>query len=402
MERIAVVGAGPGAPEGLTGEAVRAIARADVVYAADRHAALAGEKRAPLTPLSAALADMRARRGAGARVAVLVSGDPALFSLLPALEGGFGREALEVVRGVGALGAFCAALKDSFQGAAVLSAHGRDLSPSRLAHAVRTHERTFLFCDALRGPAWLSAVLRESGIADVTVAVGERLGYPEARLVSGTPEQIEGGSFDPLCVARVRNPRPAPGLPPVGIPDDEFIRGKTPMTKLEIRRLAVAALALRPDSVVWDVGAGTGSVSVECARQCPEGAVYAVEREAAALGLIRENAARFFATNLTPVSGEAPEALSGLPAPTHVFLGGSGGAMEDIIAHLEGLGPPLRLVAAAVTLESAERLTRRLSGWKNPEAAQVAVSNLTRAGAYHLFRAQNPVILFSADWEGTP
>ncbi len=397
---IQVIGAGPGAEECVTQEAREAIKGADVVFAAARHAYLAGEKLRALEPLERAMEEMRAFWAQGARVAVLVTGDPALYSLLPALAGAFGRENLSVIPGVGALQALCALLKEPWQDAAVLSAHGRSLSESALAHAVRTHERTFLFCDRTRGPAWLCAALRESGITGVSVAAGEKLTHPDARLIMGSPEALEGEAFDPLCVARVYNPSPAKGLPPVGIPDDEFGRGRTPMTKREIRQLVVSALRLQPGSVVWDVGAGTGSVSVECARQCPEGEVYAVERDADALDLVRQNARKFFVTNLRIIPGCAPEALFGLPAPTHVFLGGSGGGMEQILSHLERLGAPLRLAATAVTLESAHALTMRLSTWKNLEAAQVSVSRLEQAGAYRLLKAQNPVFLFSADWEG--
>ncbi len=400
MEKVAVVGAGPGALDCLTPKALEAVEGADIVFAAERHAHFTGGKLRPLEPLERALEDMRSRRMMGAKVAVLVSGDPALYSLLPALSHAFGRENLSVIPGVGALQALCAQLKEPWQDAAVLSAHGRELAGSALAHTIRTHERTFLFCDSRHDPTWLCAALRENGISGVEVAVGERLSYPDERVISGSPEAIGRETFGPLCLARVFNPCPAKGLPDLGIPDGDFIRGKTPMTKKEIRTLAVAALHLATDSVVWDVGAGTGSVSVECARQCPEGAVYAVERDGEAILLIRENAQKFFATNLAIVPGSAPEALSSLPAPTHVFLGGSGGEMGAILGHIEALGTPVRLAATAVTLESARFMAKRLSGWKRFEAAQVLVSRLEPAGASHLFRAQNPVFLFSADWEG--
>ena len=400
MEKVRGSGAGPGGEGCLTGEARAEIGRADIVYAAERHALLAGGKLRPLEPLERALEEMRSQWIQGAKVAVLVSGDPMLYSLLPALSRAFGRENLFVIPGHGALQSLCAALKEPWQDAAILSAHGREISGSHLAHTVRTHERTFLFCDQRHNPAWLCAALRVNGLSSVEIAVGERLTYQDGRVVSGPPEAVEGEAFDPLCLVRVLNPRPTKGLPPIGIPDKEFTRGKTPMTKKEIRALAVAALRLKPDSVVWDVGAGTGSVSVECARQCPEGYVFAIERDGEALSLIQMNAEKFFATNLIIVSGSAPEALSGLPSPTHIFLGGSGGGMGAILGHIEGLGASVRLAATAVTLESAHFLCGRLSGWKNLEAAQVAVSRLEPAGASHLFRVQNPVFLFSADWEG--
>ena len=400
MEKVRVISAGPGGEGFLAPEARKEIRRADIVYAAERHAHLVGSKRRPLEPLESALEEIRSQWALGAKVAVMVSGDPALYSLLPALARSFGRENLMVTPGAGALQALCAALKEPWQDAAILSAHGRELSGSALAHAVRTHERTFLFCDQRHDPAWLCAALRDNGLSSVDIAVGERLTYQGGRVVSGPPEVVEGETFDPLCLTRVLNPCPVKGLPDIGVADGEFLRGKTPMTKKEVRALVVTALRLKPDSVVWDVGAGTGSVSVECARQCPEGHVFAIERDGEALSLIQQNAQKFFATNLSIVPGRAPEALSGLPSPTHIFLGGSGGGMGAILGHIEGLDASVRLAATAVTLESAGVLTDRLSAWKNLEASQVAVNRLEPAGASHLFRAQNPVFLFSADWEG--
>ena len=168
------------------------------------------------------------------------------------------------------------------------------------------------------------------------------------------------------------------------------------MTKREIRVQVLAALQLPPDAVVWDVGAGTGSVSVECARQCPLGAVYAIERDADALALIKQNQAYFHLQNLHIVEGEAPEALCGLPAPTHVFLGGTGKRTKEICAALPA---GVRIVATAVTMESAQEFAALLPDY---EAAQIAVSRLEKVGSYRMFRAQNPVFVFSAVKGETP
>lgn len=399
MERIAVIGIGPGDEAGMTIEAAREITRADAVYAARRHALLAGEGYLPLEPLGAALDGMYAQWEKGAHIAVLVSGDASLYSLLPLMVRRFGRENLRVTPGVGALQALCAALCEPWQGAAILSAHGRALSESALVHAVRTHARTFLFCDAKHGPRWACDALARAGYGAIEVAVGERLCYPDARVSTGNAEKMREGTYDGLSLVRFLNPVPVSGLPPIGVEDDAFVRGKTPMTKREIRALVVAALRLRPDSVVWDVGAGTGSVSIECANQCPTGRVYAIECDADACGLIQKNAEKFHAANLEIVPGEAPGALAGLAQPTSVFLGGTGGGMDAIIAQIEGMGRAVRLVATAVTLESVNGLTGRLSGWKNLGVSQIAVTRLEPVGRYRMFKAQNPVFLISADWE---
>ena len=203
-------------------------------------------------------------------------------------------------------------------------------------------------------------------------------------------------TYDPLCMAYIENDAPESGLPPVGLSDEAFIRGKTPMTKRDVRALVVSALHLKPDSVVWDVGAGTGSVSVECARQCPLGEVCAIEMKADAFDLIRQNAEKFHVLNLRVIPGRAPDALAGLPAPDAVFLGGTTGAAEDIVHVLREVQRPIRLVATAVTMESAQELLRLMQPMADFEARQVAVSNLEAVGRYTMFKAENPVFVFSA------
>ena len=398
MNRLRVIGAGPGGAGFLTAAAAEAIAGADVVWCAERHAALVPPgKHRPLLPFGAAIDGMEAALREGQRCAVLLSGDPGLYSLLPRLKERFGEEGLSVLPSVSSVQVLCAALGTGWEDARILSAHGRALSPSALCYSVRAHPKTMVLLDGEKNPHWVRAALDGGGLKDLPFVVGERL-CCEGECVASYEER----EYDPLSVAFIANDTPEPGLPPVGIPDGEFIRGKTPMTKREIRRQIVGELGLRPDSVVWDVGAGTGSVSIECSGQCPLGSVFAVEREEEALSLIGKNRERFFAQNLIAVSGEAPEALSGLPLPTHVFLGGTGGRAREILDFLSCLGTRIRLVATAVTVENAAFYTEALSGYGDFTAAQIAVSRLFPAGGIHLLRAENPVFVFSATLEGKP
>ncbi|MEF9974375.1 MAG: precorrin-6y C5,15-methyltransferase (decarboxylating) subunit CbiE [Clostridia bacterium] len=380
MKPIDVVGVGPGVPEQVTQAAREVIERADQVYAAKRHAHLAGGAVRPLGEVQAG-------------GTVLVSGDPGLYSMLGLLKAQFGAENLRVTPGISALQMFCAALCESWQDACLLSVHGRDLPMSGVAYSVRTNASTILFCGPKHTPNVLADALMGAGLAQVEMAVGERLSYPQARITRGTPCEILRGQYDPLCMVRVRNPAPERGLPAIGLADDQLIRGKAPMTKREIRMLVVASLSLTPDAIVWDIGAGTGSVSVECARQCPWGQVYAVERDAQALALLEENKAKFCVSNLRIVPGSAPEALDNLPAPSHVFLGGSGGHLPQILGALEALSQPFRLVATAVSLDSAQTMLN----WAEFDAVQVGVSRLEDVGHVRLFRAQNPVFVLSTD-----
>lgn len=188
-----------------------------------------------------------------------------------------------------------------------------------------------------------------------------------------------------------------------GIADDCFIRGGIPMTKAEIRILALAKAKIRPTDIIIDVGAGTGSLSVEAALQAPLGRVFAVEREPEGIGLIMENAARFGAGNITPVEGEAPDALQQVPAADVVLIGGSGGQLPAILSRAdELLKPGGRLVIMAVTpqtLTEALALMRQKKEY-SLECSGVQVTRLRPAGEKDLFQALNPVYIICCEKRG--
>ena len=179
----------------------------------------------------------------------------------------------------------------------------------------------------------------------------------------------------------------------LGIPDTEFHRGDVPMTKEEVRILTIAKARIRPDAVVYDIGAGTGSVSIECALAACEGQVWAVEKAAEAIPLLEKNRRRFGTDNLYIVEGTAPEAMAGLPAPTHAFIGGSSGSLRGIVAALLEKNPDVRIVVNAVTLETQSEATAcaKEFGFAVYETVSVQASRARKLGRYHMMTAQNPV-----------
>lgn len=183
-----------------------------------------------------------------------------------------------------------------------------------------------------------------------------------------------------------------------GIPDTAFSRDGTPLTREEVRVVALAKLRLPPAGVFWDIGAGTGSVAVEAARLMPRGKVFAVEAREERVGLIAANRERFGLTNLTVVAGEAPAALSALPRPDRVFVGGSGGRLPEILAYLRELLPATgRLAVSAVTLETlaAAAGVLRWPGWQG-EIIGLSVVRGEKVGERTLLRGGNPVFLVVA------
>lgn len=167
------------------------------------------------------------------------------------------------------------------------------------------------------------------------------------------------------------------------------------MTKEEVRAVVLSKLRLKPDAVVWDLGAGTGSVSIECARMCPFGTVYAVEYKPAALEILEKNKAFLQTENLQIIPGRAEEQIGSLPVPDCVFLGGSDGAAPELIEHLCQLKQPVRLVASAVTLETQAELFPLLQKLPQFEVIQLAVSCGRPVGNYHILESNHSVLLFS-------
>lgn len=183
--------------------------------------------------------------------------------------------------------------------------------------------------------------------------------------------------------------------------DDCFIRGNIPMTKSEVRAVSLSKLELQADSVVYDIGAGTGSVSVEAALSAPRGQVYAFEQRTEGCQLIRQNAEKFGVTNLTVAEGRAPEICAGFPVPDRVFIGGSDGAMEEILDWLGGLSVDggMRVVLNVIALETLTRLLAYLQGEKGArweaELVCVQVSRAEKLGNVHRMKAQNPVYVIT-------
>ena len=212
---------------------------------------------------------------------------------------------------------------------------------------------------------------------------------------------MAGQTFDSLSAALIENDQAKPFTP--GLPDEWFQRGSgasgkvVPMTKREVRALALSQLCLTKDAVCWDVGAGTGSVSIEIALQARNGKVYAIEKNGDALDLLKENRIRFHTKNLEVVPGGAPEVCRELPAPTHVFIGGSSGNLREIIALALEKNPAVRIIVTAVTLESLAEMNNIVREFSFTEAdiTSLTAARSREAGPYHLMIGQNPIYLFA-------
>lgn len=397
--KVYLIGVGLGNPDTMTVAARKAAGECTVLTGAKRLLEGWPEKPGIAAIAAADIAAVIEGQETGP-VGVLLSGDVGFYSgaknLYPLLTG----HEVEVFPGLSSLVYFCARLHTPWEDVHPVSAHGRALNA---AGEIQSHKKTFLLTGGKTRAEDICGELCGRGLGGIRVSVGEKLSYPAERIVSGTAEELSAMRFDGLSVLLAENPAPVvrPWNAP-GIPDSAFERGQVPMTKEEIRTLAVSKLRLKPDHILWDVGAGTGSVSVEGAYAVPAGRVYAVERKDEAVELLRVNRAKFGLTNLEIVPGEAPAALEALPAPDRVFLGGTAGKLEDILRLALGKNPAARLVLTCVTLETIAEALRcfQILELGEPEIVQIAATRTRRAGPYHLMDAQNPVWIISGEGKG--
>lgn len=394
--QVRIVGIGPGSREAMTREVGGTIEAADCLIGAKRMLDAVARPGRPTYDAIAPqdIADFIRTHWEYRRFAVVMSGDTGFFSgtkkLLPLLAGC----RVTVLPGLSSLSCLCARLGTSYEDVLPVTLHGRS-EPILLPLA--QGRRVFALVGGENGMGKLCRALTENGMGAARVSVGEHLSYPDEAITTGTAEELSERQFESLAVALIEyGGEPLPVT--AGLPDEAFSRAESvPMTKSEIRAVCLSKLALREDSVVWDVGAGTGSVTVEAAMAARRGRVYAVERKDAAFDILRENLRRFHTDNVTPVSGTAPDACADLPAPTHAFLGGTTGHMKEIIALLLEKNPRVRIVATAVTLESVAELTECVKAFpfRETEAVSLTAARSRKAGAYHLMTGQNPVYIFT-------
>lgn len=397
---VTLIGMGSGTPELLTAQGLAALQSADLIIGAKRllehlPTGCTENRKALYKPenILSCLSEYPA-----ANAALLYSGDTGFYSgaskLLPMLRA-FGISA-QVLPGISSVQLLSAAISRPWQDWKLVSAHGCACDPA--AECLTAGGRpVFFLTGGTETPATLCAKLADAGLGDAHGIIGENLGTPQEHLAFGTAQTLSSNACAPLSVLLIEHTvLPARRTP--GFPDDAFIRGEVPMTKQEVRAAALAKLSVRPTDTLWDVGAGTGSVSVELALAAPRGHVYAVECAPDACALIRQNREKFHAYNLSLIEGTAPQVLAGLPAPDAVFIGGTKGSMAEVVDAALAKNPNARLCISAIALETLSAAIAALAAHgQTAEVTQLAVSRTRPAGKLHLLMANNPIFLITGE-----
>lgn len=397
-ERITVVGVGPAGPVEPA-----AVAGGDLVVGGRRHLDAHARDLPQLVLDGDVPAALDRIADAEGHVVVLASGDPGFFGIVRALAERFGRSALDVRPAVSSVAEVCARAGVPWDDAVVVSAHGRDPDPAIASCAA--HAKVVVLTEPRFGPCELASALLERGVDDRLLVVGERLGSADERVRELDLRSAATAAYhdpnvvlvlDPDLAVGPRPDRAGPPAPADGwaLPTGRFAHRAGMISKPEVRAVALAHLAPTSGRTVWDVGAGSGAVAVECARLGAD--VHAVERDPEQLGHIRENAATF-GVRIHVVEAAAPAALADLPAPDATFVGGGG---TDLPAILDAVAERTRhrIVVALATVERAGPALARLTdaGWR-AEAQLVQVADLAPLGDGHRLVPRNPVVLVLAE-----
>lgn len=405
---VYLVGIGMGGEDQLTGRAMDCLEAAQVITGADRMLesvrSYADGKR---TFSAYKPSEMVQWLGSfqWEEAALVLSGDTGFYSGAEAASKAFMREGwdVEFVPGISSLSYFCARLGKGWQNVVPVSCHGRECD---VVACIRKHKSCFILLGGQISVASLCRQLVGSGMSHVSIWAGENFSYQDERITwEMSPAELimedEHQEFGGLSCVLVENSQALEGqlYPARGPVDSDFIRDQVPMTKAEVRKISVEKLRIGYGAVCYDIGAGTGSVAVEMGMEVRhmggEGEVYAIERKEEALCLIRSNYQKFHGgwEGFHVVEGEAPKAMEGLPAPTHAFLGGTGGRMKEIVAALLEVNPQVRIVANAISLETVGEILDciRDFGFQDTELVQVWAAPVETRGAYHMPIAQNPV-----------
>lgn len=401
---VVIVGMGDNGADSLSRDALRRVGEAQVLMGGERHLAFFADHPAEKFVIRDNLKELAARLQAEARrVVVLASGDPLFYGIAGYLANKIGRERLEVLPGISSMQLAFARIKLSWQDAALASCHAKPIED--VIDVVRDAKKVGIFTDDTNTPARIARELLKAGIGGFRAYVCENLGGVDERVTDCKLEELVDRTFGPLnvlvLVQEADAPAAAAGDWTFGIPEEAFYQRhplKGLITKTEVRVLSLAKMRLRPDNVVWDIGAGSGSVAVEAALLGAR--VWAIEKNKEDCDIIRRNlekfGPKFGGGQVTVIHGTAPAALAGLPDPDAVFIGGSGGELAEIVGLCrQRLPTGGRLVVNLATIENLAALGGAEGGMGDVTLVQINRSRPILD--MHRFEALNPV--FIVTWE---
>ena len=388
MKRVIIAGVGPGSKSCLTEEVKEAIDNSEVLIGSKRLIEEYTDKKTFYAVTAKDIIDIIDNENANNYV-VLMSGDTGFYSGAKKLaEALAGKYEYSIMAGVSSVIYLAAKIGKSWENAAFVSLHGKKQS---YIPVVLQNELTYFLTQG--NVSQICQELYRAGLGQAHIWIGENLSYDNEKITNGNVSEFTEYISEGLTVLAVYNEH-SRAFSITGIADSSFIRSDVPM-KREIRASVVSRMAVSKNSCVYDIGAGTGSVTVELALHALYGTVYAVERTEEGCSLIAKNAEKFGLNNIEIIHGNAAAVIDSLPVPDKVFIGGSGGELEYIFSSILKKNPYVHIVVTAVTLETLNNTISLMekNGMNVLDIVQIAVTEVKKRGRYHMMSANNPVFI---------
>ena len=398
QQKIYLVGAGIEGWEGFGSRALEVIAQAEVMIGHQRHLDIFTDFRGEKMPIGDLPEVLEFLKRTDKRVVVLASGDPTFFGVSRFLLRNLPKERIEIFANVTSMQYAFACIKEPWDDAIFVSVHGRGMHVA--VDKIIAAEKACVLTDKVNTPAAIAAELIERGAEGYEAWLCEDLGLATEKFTKTSVRgllELKPSDLNILILIKTYEPNLVQ-YPLIGIDDDEFHTSKKLITKQEVRAVTLSKLQLQDDLVLWDIGAGSCSVSIEASNLMPNGRIFAVERNLQCIGFINENLKKFCTRNVKLVEAFAPEGLEDLPDPDRVFIGGAGGKLDEIIdAVAQRLKPDGIVVINAVTLDTLSQAVEFLEdhGY-TVEATCVNIAKTRKLTEYKMFEAQNPVYVIAA------
>ena len=406
-DKVHIIGVAPDGASSLLPEAHRLVNRAEIVFGGkrllDMFPSLTSEKITIRNNLAEATDLIKRNRG-HKRIVVLASGDPNFYAIASYLTDKLGKDVVDIIPNVSAMQLAFARIKESWEDAVFVSVHSRPIED--IVETVRSNHKIGIFTDDEHTPAAIAKVLLEHGVDGYQAYICQNLGRKDEKVIETDLHSLCETKLSPLNILillRVQQKKPAGTLYPrlLGIPDEEFHQRRPKeglITKQEVRAVSLAKMRLTDESVLWDIGAGSGAVSIEASFLVRKGRIYAIEKNDADIAIIKKNLQKFHVPNVEVVQAFAPDNLGKLPEPTAVFIGGSGGRMEEILDFVSHrLKPGGCIVINIVALENLSAAVNALKvrGFL-PDVTLVNIARSTSVMELTRFEALNPVFVVTA------
>ncbi|MBN2239900.1 MAG: precorrin-6y C5,15-methyltransferase (decarboxylating) subunit CbiE [Dehalococcoidales bacterium] len=399
--KVSIIGVTPAGIDGLSLAAISKIEQADRLFGGQRLLDMFSDIRAEKTVIGKNLpviAESITREMDVKNIVVLASGDPGFFGIANYLSKKIGSEKIEIVPNISSVQTAFARIGESWHDAVFVSAHGRDIDT--IIPVIMNSAKTAILTDDTNNPAEIVRVLMNHGFSGCRCYVCQDLDMESETIIECRLEDIPGKKYSPLSMLILIRNTPEM-IVSTGIPDEAFHQRKPEkglITKQEVRAVSLSRLRISANCTVWDIGAGSGAVSVEASILAFSGRVYAVEKNAGDTDIIQRNIQKFGRYNIEVITAVAPKGLDILPDPEAVFIGGSAGNMADIIGYVsERIQPGGRLVINVVSLENLNTAVNALKqvGF-SPEITLVNISRSTDVLDLTRLQALNPVFIISA------